>query len=73
MEWKYTTHRRLDLEEALNQLRKEKISTIDETDRIRIDIVRVASVTQVEDELSCGRLAVAETNWRYWGVYDDHS
>lgn len=71
MEWRYSIHRRLDLEEALNQLRKEETSTIDETDRT--EKVRVASVTQAEDELSCGRLTVRETKWRYWGMYDDHS
>ncbi|KAJ5614394.1 hypothetical protein N7528_008048 [Penicillium herquei] len=78
MEWKYTTHRPLSLQEALKKLRQEETSTASdladgEIDKIRTDTVRVASVTRVGDELSWGRMMVGNENkWRFWGVYDGH-
>lgn len=77
MEWKYSTHRPLGIEEAVKRLRQDETSgaleLVDGTDNIRTDTVRVASVTRVEDELSWGRMTVGnDDKWRYWGVYDGH-
>lgn len=76
MEWKYSTHRPLGIEEAVKKLRQDETSTVelvDGTNNIRTDTVRVASVTRVEDDLSWGRLTVGnDDKWRYWGVYDGH-
>lgn len=78
IEWKNMTHRPLGMEEATEKLKQEETSTasksVDETDSIRTDTVRVGSVTQVEDDSSWGRMTVGGVdNWRYWGVYDGHS
>ena len=79
MEWKYTTHRPLGIEDAMKMLRREETSTsldspAPETDIIRTDTVRVGSVTRVEDDLSWGQMTEGKVDtWRYWGVYDGHS
>lgn len=77
MEWKYSTHRPLGIEEAIKRLRQDGTSSVpasvDGTDNIRTDTVRVASVTRVEDDFSWGQMTVGnDDKWRYWGVYDGH-
>lgn len=78
MEWKYSTHRPLGMEEATKKLKLGETSTaLDspaDADTIRTDIVRVGSVTRVEDDFSWGRMTEGKIdNWRHWGVYDGHS
>lgn len=77
MEWKNATHRPLNVEETVRRLREEETSTVSGSpegrDAIRLDTVRVASVTRVEDDLSWGQIAVGNNDWRYWGVYDGHA
>ncbi|KAJ5930963.1 hypothetical protein N7466_006456 [Penicillium verhagenii] len=78
MEWRYTTHRPLGMEEATKKLKQGETSTAlnspAEADIVRTDTVRVGSVTRVEGDLSWGRMTEGKIdNWRYWGVYDGHS
>ncbi|KAJ5949973.1 hypothetical protein N7454_001557 [Penicillium verhagenii] len=72
MEWRYTTHRPLGMEEATKKLKQGETSTAlkspAEADIIRTDTVRVGSVTRIEDDLSWGRMTEGKiNNWRYWG------
>ncbi|KAJ5726223.1 uncharacterized protein N7483_007580 [Penicillium malachiteum] len=73
MEWKYTTHRPLGMEEATKKLKHGEMSTALESpadvDIIRTDTVRVGSVTRVEDDLSWGRMTKGKIdNWRGWAT-----
>ncbi|KAB8253817.1 protein serine/threonine phosphatase 2C [Aspergillus pseudonomiae] len=77
MEWKTAIPRSLDLTEATTKLLEEQESRFSgncDGEGIRTDMVRVASLQPVEDDLSCGTMDVGSgKSWLYWGVYDGHS